>query len=166
MPNFMSHILICHDMQDLAETKAGVWQELEGIPAEACATVAQAVGRIEMGLDDIDVIVIHKDFGQYSGEREGAQAVLKALGSREKYERIRRGYISGEFPDGVNHTKEDGMDFYFPTSLDSRDAWLLTQLRSGYVTDSELASRGKKLEMPVGYTGHPERGSLSDLMRW
>lgn len=147
-----------------AEAKAELWTSA-GFPAVACETVEEAERFIAGGVGDISIVVLHKDLGDSSKEPNGAQRILAALAQNRANVRIRKGYISGEYPDGKYHALEDGMDFYMPTTIDALDPWLLEQFSKGYVIDdSEYLLRHREVAMPPGDFGPPERQSLGFLL--
>lgn len=101
----------------------------------------------------MDTVVIHKDMGQYSGEKYSGHNygwvddIVEAI--HLENETVRVGIISGEYPDGMSHVESLGADFYLDTADTVREeAWFLQQLRKGTTSPREIGKRGKEVATP------------------
>lgn len=143
----MTHILYCHDSDGFAQTKAEIFTD-QGYQTEAFETVVSVLERIKRGVQNIDVVILHKDMGDYSKENipNAVDKIVQAL--HEENETIRIGIISGEYPNGKKHVLLLGADFYFETATSNDNPWLLSQLDKGPVTPKELLKRTREVSTP------------------
>ena len=110
---------------------------------------SECLERVKLGMGSCDVLLIHKDLGQYYEDESGLGITSDVVVSQVHNEApfVRVGVISGEYPDGDKHVLSMQADFYLPpTAL--TDEWALTQIQKGVVSPKELEKRGKLVERP------------------
>lgn len=101
-------------------------------------------------LNNVDVIVLHKDLGQHVPSEWGSGITpdLIARSIHEEAEHVRLIVVSGEYPDGTKHVLNMGADGYC-NAMDVGGQWMTEQLSKGSVSPLELRARGSKVEMPA-----------------
>lgn len=151
-------VLLIHDRDYFAETRAEILSRLYDIPTKALTTALEALEFInKKRLRGVDCAIVHFDLGLLSQEGSGlVYKVVEAI--HEVNETVRIGITSRNFPYGVEEIKELKADFYFPVGMLHEDnAWYLEQLRAGPVLPDEIRKRGKEIVIPPVGTTHPER---------
>lgn len=151
----LGKVLLVHDQEYFAPTIAKSLRLFHKINAEAAQTALEAVQILRDRGDEFDVVIVHKDLGQYSGEPDNSSSRVIDL-VHEINSAIRVGIVSGEFPDGRSHVLSLGADFYLITT-GIRDEWTVEQIKKGPAALDEIASRGKSVEMLPGYSSRRER---------
>ena len=152
----MINVLVFHDRDDCPPHFRDYLND-RGFKAAWYQKPSECMSRVKKGLGKVDAIVLHKDLGQHIPEEwhTGVNADVVASLIHEDGNHVRVIVVSGEYPDGTKHVLNMGVDAYC-NAIDVTSEWMLQQLRKGSVSNSEIALRGRKVEMPNN-TSHIER---------
>lgn len=148
-----NNILVFHDRTDWPKPFVEGLRDTHDFNASLFQKPSDCLKRIKQGLNDVDVIILHKDLGQHVPEEwdSGITPDLIARSIHEEAEHVRLIVVSGEYPDGTKHVLEMGADGYC-NALDVGGNWMIQQLNKGSVSLQEIESRGSRVEMPPNNT--------------
>jgi len=161
-------IIVIHDFPDYALSTAEFFGDLS-LPTKGISTATEASRYIEGDLSEVNCIIIHKDIGQYSGEKYRGREfgwsdeIIKRI--HDKNPAIRIGVVSGEFPDGDKHILRTGADFYIPNEAlwPKNVGWVIKQIGRGPLTPNEIGKRGKFVEKFPDSPGSIEGSSRNTI---
>lgn len=138
--------LVIHDRPDFGP-HLDSWLKKQGFPTHYFATGAEALRDLYRGgLSGVEVAVIHKDLGE-TGTDDPTEKIVDFIHQNSLTTRII--FVSGEWPDGINHVLQLKADGYcHPIDTD----WLVLEITKGAVTPDQIKLRGRMegVSMPPG----------------
>lgn len=142
-------VWIFHDMETKAREYVEFLNRQGGIIGVPFERPSQCLDAVRTKIGECDVVLIHKDLGQYCPDEQSLRITSNRLVEmiHQEAPHIRIGIVSGEYPGGQKHVLEMGADFYIDV-LDMTNGWTVNELRKGMVSPKEQERRGKTVERP------------------